>query len=500
MTPDENAIDKKDGVIDNEKELLERPVFSFRLQIILGFFTFFILSVVVTVGALIAINQIEKKFSNVQTWERFLFNIEQARRWEKNYFLYGRNLEEALSTTAEAKGLLDENLKKFEGSEIPVYKETIKKNLVLYQSNLLKLRQLERENPERMPPVDDIESNLRLYGARIVNEAENLAASEHEMVIRWLQLVQKVPAYFLVFLFFLMIYMTRFLSRRFMKPLKYLVNETRRIAKGDFTPVQPLRKFRDEFTTVEVAINRMLRELESRQNSLIESHKLRAVGILTAGVAHELNNPINNIMLTAHSLLDEYDDLTKPEHIDMIKDIIGETDRSRSIVHNLLDFTRENKSSFEPIDLGSLVEETTKLAKNQARVRGVPIKLDMQSGLPPVMGDRQKLKQVFLNLVLNALDAVDKNGLIQVRVRYHKLNFLSAQVEDNGSGIDPDVLPHIFDPFFTTKPVGKGTGLGLSVSRGLINKHGGNIEVESRPGKYTVFTVILPYYPASPTG
>ncbi len=201
MTSDEQAINDKNGVIDNEKELLERPVFSFRLQIILGFFTFFILSVVVTIGAMIAINQIEKKFANVQTWERFLFNIEQARRWEKNYFLYGRNLEEALSSTAEAKALLDENLKKFEESEIPVYKEAIKKNLVLYQSNLLKLRQIERENPDSMPP-DDIEGNLRHYGARIVNEAENLAASEHEMVFRWLQLVQKVPAYFLVFLFF----------------------------------------------------------------------------------------------------------------------------------------------------------------------------------------------------------------------------------------------------------------------------------------------------------
>ncbi len=498
MTPDTIAAQGKNDIAADEKDLLERPVFSFRFQIILGFFTFFILSVVVTVGAMITINQIEKKITTVQTWEQFLFNIEQARRWEKNFFLYGTNLEDALSSTTEAQAILAENLKKFEGSSIPAAKENIKKHLDLYHGKLLQLNQLVKESPDHsIPRADLIENDLRRYGASIVGDAADLTAREHDLLFRWLQLVQRVPAYFLVFLFFLMIYMTRFLSRRFMKPLKYLVNETRRIARGDFTPVQPLRKFRDEFTTVEVAINRMLRELESRQNSLIESHKLRAVGILTAGVAHELNNPINNIMLTAHSMLDEYDDLTKDEQIDMITDIIGETDRSRGIVHNLLDFTRENKATYDAIDLGSLVEETTKLAKNQARVRGIPIKLDVQPGLPPVLGDRQKLKQVFLNLIMNALDAVGQNGLIQVRVRYHKLNYLSVQIEDNGAGIAPDVLPHIFDPFFTTKPVGKGTGLGLSVSRGIINKHRGRIEADSKPGAYTIFNVILPYYPGS---
>lgn len=500
MTDDANAVNGKNGIATQEKELRERPAFSFRFQIILGFFTFFILSVVITVGAMITINQIEQKIKTLQTWEQFLFNIEQARRWEKNFFLYGTNLEEALSATEEAKTILGENLKKFEAATIPAKKESIKRHLELYHGSLLQLRQLVRENPGQIPRAAEIESDLRRYGATIVNDAAELAAREHDLVFRWLQLVQKVPVYFLVFLFFLMIYMTWFLSRRFMKPLNYLVNETRRIAGGDFTPVQPLRKYRDEFTTVRVAINRMLQELERRQNSLIEAHKLRAVGILTAGVAHEINNPINNIMLTACSLQDEYDDLTKSEHLDMINDIVGETERSRGIVHNLLDFTRENKSADEAIDLGALVEETIRLAKNQAKVQGIPIKLDVQPNLPPVMGDLQKLKQVFLNLIMNALDAVGQNGLIQVRVRYHKLNYLSVQVEDNGSGIDPDVLPHIFDPFFTTKPVGKGTGLGLSVSRGIINKHGGRLDAESKPGKYTVFNVILPYYPGSANG
>jgi signal transduction histidine kinase len=297
-----------------------------------------------------------------------------------------------------------------------------------------------------------------------------------------------------------MLYMARFLSLRFMRPLKNLIYQTRRIAKGDFTPVKPCRRFRDEFTTVEVAINRMLKELESHQNSLIESHKLRAIGILTAGVAHELNNPLNNIMLTAHALREEYSDLNPEEHLEMIRDIIAETERSRDIVHNLLDFTRENKSIMGPLHLGRLVEETTKLALNQARVRGIPIHVKIDPDLPDILGNRQKLKQVFLNLLLNALDAVGENGRIQVRVQsdasnWQKPGSLTVEVEDNGCGIPPDVLPYIFDPFFTTKPVGRGTGLGLSVSHGIINQHGGSIKVSCIPNQSTIFTVTLLCYP-----
>lgn len=474
-------------------DLLGRPSFNFRLQIILGFFTFFILSVVITLGAMVIISRVERKIETASTWERFLYNIEQARRWEKNFFLYGTNLDDALESTAAARKILDDNLHHLERMSIPWHKEEIISDLESYQISLQMLAPIALQEFNTADGRIAIEADLRRYGSQIVTEAAALAAKEHELISKWLRIVQKVPVYFLIFLFFLMIYMARFLSLRFMRPLKQLVQHTQRIAKGDFTPVKPMRKYRDEFTTVEVAINRMLRELESRQNSLIESHKLRAVGILTAGVAHELNNPLNNIMLTAHSLLEEYDELSREEHADMINDIIQETDRSRAIVHNLLDFTRENKSVMQPLDLSLLLSETAKLAFNQARVRGVAIQLDIEPELPPIRGDRQQLKQVFLNLVLNALDAVDKGGRIQFRARKQPNHRITVEVEDNGCGIPPDVLPNIFDPFFTTKPVGKGTGLGLSVSHGIISNHGGRIEVSSEQGHYTRFTVTLPW-------
>ncbi|MFO7708859.1 MAG: ATP-binding protein [Desulfobacterales bacterium] len=476
---------------EEEKELLGRPAFSFRFQIILGFLIVFLLSVAIIVGAMVAINHIQKLITTFQTWQGFLFDIEQARRWEKNYFLYGTNLQEALDSSHQAQETLREYLPSLDVFSNPRQKGEIAGHLEKYHELLQDLSRLAGTGGLSDRLKAELETTLRHYGALVVQDAADVAARENRMVVEWLDLLQKVPTYYLVFHFVLMLWMTRFLSNRFMKPLNYLVKQTKRIATGDFSSVKPIRKYRDEFTTVEVAINRMLRELESRQTSLIDSHKLRAVGILTAGVAHELNNPLNNIMLTAHAILEEYKELSPEEAVAMVKDIVTETDRSRAIVHNLLDFTRETESIMEPLSLETLLDETIRLARNQVKVKRARIESSFEPGLPKIRGDRQQLKQAFLNLILNALDAVGEDGRIRVNLKTSSRNHLSVQVEDNGGGIPAEALPHIFDPFFTTKPVGKGTGLGLSVVHGIVTKHGGKISVESAPG-CTVFALTLP--------
>lgn len=476
---------------EQERELLERPALSFRFQIILGFLIVFLLSVAIIIGAMAAINHIQKLIATFQTWQSFLFDIEQARRWEKNFFLYGTNLQEALDSSHQAQETLRENLPSLDVFSSPGQKEEIVLHLEKYHALLQDLHRLSEAGSLSERLKAEIETTLRHYGSLVVEDAANVAARENQMVVEWLDLMQKVPTYYLIFHFVLMLWMTRFLSNRFMKPLNHLVKQTKRIATGDFSYVKPIGKYRDEFTTVEVAINRMLRELESRQNSLIDAHKLRAVGILTAGVAHELNNPLNNIMLTAHAILEEYKDLSPDEAVAMVKDIVAETDRSRSIVHNLLDFTRETESIMEPLQLEKLVEETVRLARNQVKVKRAFIESDIESDLPKIQGDRQQLKQALLNLILNALDAIGEEGRIRVTVKRHGPDLLLVQVEDDGCGISPEALTHVFDPFFTTKPVGKGTGLGLSVVHGIVSKHGGRITVESRPCR-TVFSLTLP--------
>lgn len=496
MMPDAKASNEaRDTLVSKADSFPARPKLSFRFQIVFGTSLFFLLAAAIAAGGMVAIGGIEREIAAARAWESFLSRFEGVRQWETHFFGHGVDLGEAFDGLAEARKILGENLADFEPSDIPHRENSIRNHLDAYEAALLRLGQRIEDRSEDASPAAEIRNDLERHGEIVAREAGALVDGKLRRAFRWLRLGQRVPAYLLLPLFLLMIYANWFFSRKFMKPLRHLLNEIQRIARWNFTPIQSLQRYAGEFASMEAAINRMLRALEKRQKSLIESYKLHALGILTAGVAHELNNPINNIMVTAYSFQEEYEDLEKSEHMEMIADIISEADRSRCIVHNLLDFARESRSSAEVFDLGALVEEVAKLAKNQARVQGVPIHLSMRPGLPPMMGDQQKLKQVFLNLVMNAMDAVGEDGVVHIRVRYQKLNYLSVQVEDNGSGISPEVLPNIFDPFFTTKPVGKGTGLGLSVSRGIVDQHDGWIEVESEPGKFTVFSVILPYYP-----
>jgi two-component system NtrC family sensor kinase len=237
----------------------------------------------------------------------------------------------------------------------------------------------------------------------------------------------------------------------------------------------------------------MIEELKSRESYLIQSHKMRAVGTLTAGVAHELNNPLNNITLTAHMLLEDYESLSDKERKEMISEVVSETGRSRDIISNLLDFARESGSQVEPLDLKQLLNDTINLALNQIKLSGIHIDFQTTGDLPRVHGDSQQLRQVFLNLILNAIDASSKGDRIQVLLLpADDPNYVAVKIIDFGTGIPDHILNSIFDPFFTTKAKGKGTGLGLSVSQGIVAKHGGQIRVSSRKGAGTTFTVTLP--------
>jgi len=289
------------------------------------------------------------------------------------------------------------------------------------------------------------------------------------------------------------LYITNFLARQLLAPLGRMVNAAERVAKGDFTPLRPARRYRDEFTGLALAINHMMQELNRRQDALVEAQKLRAVGTLTAGIAHELNNPINNISLTAEAMLEDAETLTSEQRLELCHDLLTQAERAQGIVKNLLDFSRQRDVHVEPLDLGALLRSTEKLAGNQIKLAGARLELDVPDDVPAVRGDGQQLAQVFVNLYLNALDAAASGGLIRVSVRRpaREPGFVQVDVSDNGKGIAPDVLPFIFDPFFTSGKA-KGTGLGLSVSHGIVAKHGGDIHVTSSPGTGTTFSVRLP--------
>jgi signal transduction histidine kinase len=268
---------------------------------------------------------------------------------------------------------------------------------------------------------------------------------------------------------------------------------TQKFASGDMSPVTPTHKYMDEFTHLAIALNNMMYEIEKRQHLLSESHKLRAIGNLTAGIAHELNNPLNNIILTAEMLKESRKELSEEEYEDMVNDLVTQGERAHKIVNNLLDFARESETKSEYLYIDKLINETIQLAKNQIKLSKIKIETNINENLDPIYGDKNLLLQVFLNLIINAIDAMIDGGTLSINVSKEKrTNFISIHIHDTGCGIPDHILSSIFNPFFTTKPTSKGTGLGLSVSKGIIEKHGGNIEVESKVDRGTTFTVRLP--------
>jgi signal transduction histidine kinase len=218
---------------------------------------------------------------------------------------------------------------------------------------------------------------------------------------------------------------------------------------------------------------------------------MAAVGDLTAGIAHELNNPLNNISLTTEALLDEFDEWGRDDKLKMLHAIFEQVERAGATVANLLAFTRKDETSFQELSINDVINTTARLVANETDVNKIELELELGSNLPRIQGNANNLQQVFLNLFLNAVQAMPDGGQLRV-TSYVESGALRLDVSDTGTGIPPENLDKIFDPFFTTKEVGKGTGLGLSVSYGIVKRHHGVILVQSEVGKGTTFSVVFP--------
>jgi signal transduction histidine kinase len=275
------------------------------------------------------------------------------------------------------------------------------------------------------------------------------------------------------------------------RPFKRFEQYFKRIASGDFSPITPIRRYRDEFSDLAVAVNFMLMELDKRQEQIIQSRKMGAIGTLTAGIAHELNNPLNNILITIEAILDGYGDLTDEKKKALLRDAFGQTRRAGDIVRNLLDFSRFRETSFDEMSINEIINTSTKLIANEASLKNIRIRLKLGQNLSLVKVDKNQMQQVLINVFLNAIQAMPDEGELEVE-SYSEDGYVRVDITDTGPGISPDILERIFDPFFSTKEVGKGTGLGLSVAYGIIKKHNGSITANSQPGKGTIFSIKLP--------
>jgi two-component system, NtrC family, sensor kinase len=312
------------------------------------------------------------------------------------------------------------------------------------------------------------------------------------------------------------ILLTVMLVRKMVAPLQALAEATRRIAGGSLDEAVPEPKSHDEIAQLSASFNQMTgelkrsrhelelhsadlqnqvslrtRELEEAQSQLVQAEKMTAVGLLVSGVAHELNNPLAGVVGYSQLLMK----LDTEERVRRgLEKINREAERCKKIVQNLQTFARKHKPQKDYVGINGILESTLELRSYQLKVDNITVDLDLDGDLPKTMADFHQLQQVFLNMIINAHQAMastGRPGSLTLRTRQRDEEIV-VEVQDNGPGIPVENLGKIFDPFFTTKEVGQGTGLGLSICYGIIQEHRGRITARNAPGGGAIFQVSLP--------
>jgi len=236
---------------------------------------------------------------------------------------------------------------------------------------------------------------------------------------------------------------------------------------------------------------RMKEALEKTQIQLLQSEKMASLGKLAAGVAHQLNNPLGGITLFTKLVMEEYDIEDKAR--EDLQRILKDAERCRDTVKELLEFARQTRQEMRPHNVNQALSRTLFLLENQAIFQNIEIEKDLAPALPPVPADIQQLNHMFMNIILNAVEAMEGRGSLRLRTALSREHDqVIIEISDTGPGIPEDVVPRIFEPFFTTKEEGKGTGLGLSLVYGIVEDHGGHITAESKVGEGTTFIIELP--------
>lgn len=296
------------------------------------------------------------------------------------------------------------------------------------------------------------------------------------------------------------------------RPIRAMADAARKIADGDYSQkvevssddeigflannfnkmvaelVRAHQELKEWAETLERKVEKRTTELKAMQAHLIQSEKLAGVGKLAAGVAHEINNPLTCVLTNSSLLLGDLppDDPRRED----LQTIVDETLRCRKIVKGLLDFARQTKPQKQNLDLNKVVEDVLSLVRNQASFQNIAIHTEMDPNLPSVLADADQMRQVVLNIILNAADAMPQGGALRIRSYFEsKSKQVILRISDTGPGIPAEIQHKLFEPFFTTKKTG--TGLGLAIAYGIMERHKGALKVESSPGHGTTIVVIL---------
>jgi len=290
-----------------------------------------------------------------------------------------------------------------------------------------------------------------------------------------------------------------FIAKRISIPINQLVTASNEVAQGNLEAKVELTT-NDELQYLAESFNAMAEALKKRDEQIkdfatkkiMEAERLALIGQLSANVAHELNNPLQGIVTFSHLLLEDQE-CNDPVRMDSIKKIVGQADRCREIIRGLLDFSRQRKPDKTFCNINTLLENCVSLLEKQALFHNIKIVRNLQLDLPMAVIDPSQVERVFINLIVNAAEAMEGNGQLTLTTFFNaKDETVEIDIKDTGSGIREKDMEKIFDPFFTTKEVGHGTGLGLAISYGIVKSHRGSLSVKSTEGKGTIFTIVLP--------
>jgi signal transduction histidine kinase len=464
---------------------------SIRAQIMMAFSVCFVF-----MAAMIAVNysNFRRLSQSMQFFElagELNSTILEMRRYEKNYFLYRHefNFEENLTYTNHLSLLLQREQSSLTEAVGPSNYDHFLTDVRDYAALMDQLRQISCDTGD----CTELQAKIRGAGQNLLLLAEQLVAGERRAINRLLQQMIPLPLISLLLLVTLLGFIIFFIGEKVVRPLARITREADAVAKGAFQRITPFGGQQNEIHRLVSAINHMVTELEMRQEQLIQSRKIASIGTLTSGIAHEINNPINNISLILESLLEDGAEMDEAERQRLYQEAMDQADRTSEIVKNLLEFSRASHPRKEEVDLAELVDKTVRLLHNEMDLHNIKFSKEITTDSCLVRLDKGGLQQVLLNLFMNSIQAMERGGELKAVIAEAESSAeIRIDVIDNGPGIPPEYLNQIFDPFFTTKKEGVGTGLGLSVSYNIIKKNGGRMEVQSKPGQGTCFSLFLP--------
>ena len=472
-----------------------RLALALRHKIMVAFVLFMVGGFVFTGVVYSRHTEIQDKLQFIESADDLLNNVLEVRRYEKNFFLYGGddNFRIMLEFLTLAENQLDSLSREGKGD---LSASQLGRNRSMLVDYLQASRDYEARLKEHQIGQDDLklrelEDHVRNVGRSLTESIVELVKKErHDIDV--LVENQKRSLFYSLFAFIVLsVVVAYYLFFLIFKPMATIQAAASEISAGNVREIPPVSGSPEVHSLI-AALNTMIRELDKKSEQLVQREKMAALGTLTSGVAHELNNPLSNISSSTQIILEELEEGDLEFQRNLLDGVEEQVEKARDIVRSLLEFAREKE--FEPtlLDLRQLVENTVRLVRGE-----IPPEVSVQIDVPQSIeleADQRRLSQALMNLIINGLQAMEgSGGVLTVNAYYSpKERGVVIEVTDTGQGISEDNLAKIFDPFFSTKEVGSGTGLGLYVAYGIVQKHKGQITVRSQVGHGTTFTLTLP--------